>query len=134
MRMYLQRSDKGKTGDFNYSCIDWEHEFVEEHTDVIKPFTETIQSYYLHEHVFEPTRFRDGHEPSVLDLVFCNEEDMINMLMQNPGLGNNGHTWINFVLNCYAKDDDRIKLPNYFRANYKTTRERLSAVNWTSRI
>ena len=40
--------------DFNYPCIDWEHEFVEEHTDVIKPFIEIIQSYYLH----PPTRIR----------------------------------------------------------------------------
>ena len=100
-------------GDFNYPCIDWEHEFVKEHTDVIKPFIETIQSYYLHQHVFEPTRFRDGQEPSVLDLVFSNEEDMINILMQNPDLGDSDHTCINFVLNYYAKDDDRIKLPNY---------------------
>ena len=29
-------------GDFNYPCIDWEHKFDEEHTDVIKPFNETI--------------------------------------------------------------------------------------------
>ena len=54
--------------------------------------------------------------------------------MQNPGLGDSDHTCINFVLNCYAKDDDRIKLPNYFKAKYKTIRERLSAVNWTSEL
>ena len=116
------------------TCIDWVNEFVEEHTDVIKPFVKTIQSYYLHQHVFEPTRFRDGQEPNVLDLVFSNEEDMINILMQNPGLGDSDHTCINFDLNCYAKDDDRIKMPNYFKANYKTIRERLSAVNWTSEL
>ena len=59
---------------------------------------------------------------------------MINILMQNPGLGNSDHTCINFVLNCYAKDDDRIKLLNYFKTNYKSIRERLSAVNWTSEL
>ena len=52
--------------------------------------------------------------------------------MQNPGLGDSDHTGINFLLNCYAKDDDRIKLPNYFKANHKTIRE--SAVNWTSEL
>ena len=53
--------------------------------------------------------------------------------MQNPGLGDSDHTCINFVLNCYAKVD-RIKLPNYFKANYKTIRERLSVVNWISEL
>ena len=58
---------------------------------------------------------------------------MINIPMQNPGLGDSDHICINFVLNCYA-NDDRIKLPNYFKAHYKTIRERLSAVNWTSEL
>ena len=61
-------------------------------------------------------------------------EDINNILMQNRGLGDSDHTCINFVLNCYAKVDDRIKLPNYLKANYKTIREMLSAVNWTSEL
>ena len=111
--MYLQKSDKGKQstiesttkiykviaeatqrnnshliicGDFNYPCIDWEHEFVEEHTDVIKPFIKTIQTYslaptriqnyYMHQHVFEPTRFKltiapTQFEPTRFKLTTC---------------------------------------------------------------
>ena len=57
-------------GDFNYPRIDWESEFVDEKSSVITPFIDTIQSCYLYQHVFQPTRFREGNEPGLLDLIF----------------------------------------------------------------
>ena len=35
----------------------------------------------------EPTRYRQGEEPSVLDLVFSNEEGMVHNWVYQPGLG-----------------------------------------------
>ena len=87
-------------GDFNYPEIDWIHESVVETTETIQPFIDTIQSCYLLQHIFEPTRFRDGNEPGLLDLVFTNEEGMIGNIIQNPGLGESDHICINFDLNC----------------------------------
>ena len=88
----------------------------------------------MHQHVFEPTRFRDRNEPSLLDLIFSNEEVMIHQLRQNPGLGDSDHTCINFVLNCYAEVSNPITRPNYFKANYKKIRERLSKIIWSSKL
>ena len=51
----------------------------------------------------EPTRHRDGNEPGLLDLVFTNEEDMINDLKHNAGLGDSDHECLNFNLNCYGE-------------------------------
>ena len=68
-------------GDFNYPGIDWIHESVVETTETIQPFIDTIQSCYLLQHIFEPTRFRDGNEPRLLDLVFTNEEGMIGNII-----------------------------------------------------
>ena len=121
-------------GDFNYPSIDWEYEFVHEQTNIIKPFINTIQNCYLYQHVFESTRFRDGNEPSQPDLIFSNEERMIHQLRQNPGLGDSDHTCINFVLNCYAEVSNPITRPNYFKANYKNIRERLSKIIWSSKL
>ena len=36
-------------GDFNYPSIDWEHEYVEESSNII-PFLYTIQACFLHQH------------------------------------------------------------------------------------
>ena len=64
-------------GDFNYPEIHWECEYVEESTG-IRPFIETLQDCHLHQHVMQPTRYRDGNEPSCLDLVLTNEEGMVH--------------------------------------------------------
>ena len=56
-------------GDFNYSDIDWLNESAVEQSDHLATFINTIQDCYLHQHVPEPTRFRSGEEPSLLDLV-----------------------------------------------------------------
>ena len=74
-------------GDFNYTRIDWESEFVEEKSSVITPFIDTIQSCYLHQHILQPTRFRERNELGLLDLVFSNKEGMVFNLIQKAGLG-----------------------------------------------
>ena len=91
-------------GDFNYLRIDWGSEFVDEKSSFITPFIDTIQSCYLYQHIFQPTRFREGNEPGLLDLIFSNEEGMVFNLTHKAGLGDSDHICIYFVLNCYHKD------------------------------
>ena len=38
------------------------------------------------------------------------------------------------MLNCYAEVRRKEEKPNYFKANYKVIRERLSLVNWTTEL
>ena len=121
-------------GDFNYPEIDWENEYVEESSDTIKPFVDTIQISYLHQHILEPTRHRDGNEPGLLYLVFTNEEDMINDLKHNAGLGDSDHECLNFNLNCYGEVPKKKSMRNHFKADFTTIRDRLSKVNWISKL
>ena len=115
-------------GDFNYPSIDWEYEFVQEvligsmssfKNDIIKPFISTIQYCYLHQHVFELTHFSEGNKQSLLDIIISDEEGMIHQLTQNPGLGDIGHTCINFVLNCYAEVSNTTTRPIYLKLTIK---------------
>ena len=69
-------------GDFNYPGIDWECDYVGDSPNTTAAFIETIQERYFYQHIFEPTRFRDGHEPGLLDLVLSNEEGMVYNLTQ----------------------------------------------------
>ena len=89
-------------GDFNYPNIDCESDFVREGNTVIRPFIDMVQSCYLHQHISEPTRYREGDEPSLLDLIFSNEGGMVYNINHNPGLGESDHTCIHFTLNCYG--------------------------------
>ena len=126
------RSHQLICGDFNYPSIDWEHEYVAERSNII-PFLHTIPACFPHQHVFQPTRFRDGNEPSLLDLM-TNEEGLLNDLAHNAALGNSDHECINFTLDCYKEVQCTTKKPNYFKADYISIRDRLSRVNWVTEL
>ena len=57
---------------------------------------------------------------------------MIHQLRQNPG--DNDHTCINFVLNCYAEVSNPITRPNYFKANYKKNQRKAQQNNLVIKI
>ena len=118
-------------GDFNYKEIDWENEFVEECNIHLTPFINTIQDHFLMQHVTEPTRYRQGEQPNLLDLILTNEEGMVQNLTYHPGLGDSDHCCLKFDLNCYAHYSNTTeKSMNYYKANYRAIRNKLRMVNW----
>ena len=119
-------------GDFNYPEIDWNCDFV--NLDTVKPFIRTMQEYHLHQHVCNPTRHREGQEPSLLDLVVSIEEGMVHNLLHFPGLGDSDHECLRFDLNCYKDEWKDISQPDYNKARYETIRERLKDIDWASKL
>ena len=117
-------------GDFNYPEIDWENEHVVEPTHLIGSFIECIQSCYLHQHIFQPTRYRANQEPSLLDLIFTNEEGMLQDLSHHPGLGESDHECLVFQLNCYKEEVTKTSRLNFQKGDYATIRSRLQEINW----
>ena len=120
------------SGDFNFKEIDWENEYVRGNHQHISLFMETLQDLFLKQHVTEPTRYRNGEEPSLLDLIITNEEGMIQNLSYHPALGDSDHCCLKFDLCCYAYHHKRKvdKVPNYYKANYETIQNRLMDINW----
>ena len=82
-----------------------------------------------------PTRFRPGETPSLLDLVFTNEQNMINNILHLPPvpLGNSDHICNEFDLICYleVKKPDSIKY-NITAASIELMKQALSDVDWES--
>ena len=120
------------SGDFNFKEIDWENEYVRGNHQHISLFTETLQDLFLKQHVTEPTRYRNGEEPSLLDLIITNEEGMIQNLSYHPALGDSDHCCLTFDLSCYAYHHKRKdeKVPNYYKADYETLKNRLMDIHW----
>ena len=123
-------------GDFNYPRIDWENEHVDENSDVVGPFLNELQSNFLHQHITKPTRYRDGQQPHLLDLILTNEEGMINDISHNPPLGESDHECLNFTLECYHDDNhsESKEARNFYKADYKTIRERLAQIDWETEL
>ena len=79
-------------GDFNFREIDWNNEETsvgEDHLATI--FLESVRDAYLHQHVTETTRYRSDNIPSLLDLIFTNEEHMVCDLNYLPVLDSSDH-------------------------------------------
>jgi len=66
----------------------------------IEPFLEKVDDLFLFQHITEPTRYRSSDTPSLLDLVFTNECEMISF---SSPLGNSDHVCIKFDLVCYTE-------------------------------
>jgi len=119
-------------GDFNYKNIDWDNMScdlsIESDTAM---FLEVIKDTYLTQHIAEPTRFRESEQSNILDLVFSNEEHMIDNIALLPGLGKSDHCIITFNFICYLQDSalDSQKL-NYYKGDYVAIKESLSDYDW----
>jgi len=65
-------------GDFNYPKINFEHYEVSASVDSsLAKFFDKTQDMFLIQNVFQPTRMRENQAPSILDLVFTDEENLI---------------------------------------------------------
>ena len=74
--------------DFKYSNIDMCVTSSSPHSQLL---IDTVQDLFMCQHVMEPTRFRGN---DTLDLVFTNNDNMIENLKYLPGLGSSDHLCI----------------------------------------
>ena len=94
-------------GDFNYSDINWETLTVNDSSSAPQSSEEFLEELYtcvLCQHVSEPTHFKHGVSPSLLDLVITNEEGMISNLNYLPPLGKSDHLCLQFSFNLVTPD------------------------------
>ena len=123
-------------GDFNIKEINW--------VDIISPanethistkFIECIRNCFLFQHVMEPTRYRSDNVPSILDLIFTNEENMVLNLSMLPGLGKRDHVILNFNFNCYTNvQSATFKKYNFFKGKYSAIEEDLGKEDWSESL
>ena len=89
-------------GDFNYKEIDWNLGMSQASDGhYTHKFVSTIHDCFLTQHVLTPTHHMPNKTPSILDLVFSSEENMISDLRHHPPLGNSHHDCLSFDVRCY---------------------------------
>ena len=121
-------------GDFNFSDINWSDMTTtanEQHSTTI--FIESIRDSYLFQHVTEPTRIRENNEPSLLDLIFINEEEMVSDLQYDSSSGKSDHVVLSFKFNCYSStnhEDNKHARQNFFQGDYQSIISQLEQINW----
>jgi hypothetical protein len=114
------------TGDCNLPKLDW-NTWTSRGEHGGEKFLESIRESYLIQHVTEVTRVRDNSEPSILDLILTNEENMIDEIIYSSPLGSSDHCGLEFVFKCYYElKENKSERWNYFKGDYDHMKNELN--------
>lgn len=116
-------------GDFNCRDIDW--------NNLLGPpghqqsLINCSLDNFLHQLVDKNTRFREGQEPSLLDLIFVKDDNLIKTLSYSAPLGLSDHAVLTILvpLSC-QKVLPRSKRLLLNRGNYNQMNQSLQLVDW----
>ena len=119
-------------GDLNMRNIDWETLTTKGNstTDLSFRFIECLRDCYLYQHVQEPTRQRGTDNPTTLDVLLTNEENMITDLDIAAPLGKSDHSTIKFTFKCYMEKEPPILKTMYHKADYTKLSKKLMETDW----
>ena len=120
-------------GDFNYPEIDW----IRECSNVgvnhqATKFMEGVRDTFMHQHVEHPTHRRGNHQANTLDLIFSNEQGMVDNVEHNPPIGKSHHVVLQWRINCYCElQIIQKESVQYHRGDYEGFNEYLSQQDWS---
>ena len=120
-------------GDFNFREIDWENNNTNvgpEH--LASQFLESVRDKYLYQHVKHATRYRGDNQPSLLDLILTNEEEMSDNVVHNAPLGNSDHEILEFNYKLGINENTRSNQQSlrFFKGNYDEINRLLANTDW----
>ncbi len=97
-------------GDFNFPEVDWSNyhsNAPQNHRSHI--FINKILDMFLYQHITEYTRYREGQNPSLLDLILTNEEGMVNDILYVSPLGKSDHVClVKYICKYWRKHKTKI--------------------------
>ena len=124
-------------GDFNFPNINWEMGTCTDGEEAIASrFLDTINDSFLFQHVLGNTRFR-GSQQSRLDLIFTNEEEMIESIEKASPPGKSDHMSLkwNFTVRGKVKKDAAPQERFQFaKGNYEEMRKELRETDWDNTL
>ena len=122
-------------GDFNYKNIDWSTNRTNGASDDCSNFLDCVEDLYLFQHVQSPTRFRTGCIPSLLDLIFTNEEELLAHLSYDAPVGKSDHISLNLHLLIGSNEEEGDPpTRSYYHADYVNMRKSLDEIIWEKEL
>ena len=89
-------------GDFNHPDITWtpnpELPDSISSSNPAQQFVDCVHDTFLLQHVMQPTRYREGQRPTLDDLIFTNEREMVDNLAFRDPLGASDHVSLSFTM------------------------------------
>jgi hypothetical protein len=119
-------------GDFNYPGIDYNKETTKEgDTAASTKFLHKTQDLCLVQNVTGNTRFRINQQPSMLDYVFTEEDNLIDEVIYGVPLGKSDHITLEWKIILKAKETvgQHARL-NFWKGNYMEMSTEVKQIKW----
>ena len=118
-------------GDFNYRNINWVTWTTNHGEDSTEAkFIETTRNCYFYQHIEQVTRRRGNDNPSLIDLVFTDEEMQISDIQHLSPLGKSDHSVITLTFNCYLDYSKPKERYLYNKGDYDEMKKHLASSHW----
>ena len=119
-------------GDFNLTEIDWENcsRTNKNPKNINFQFAKLTKDCYLYQHITEHTWQRGSDNPSTLDLIFPNGEDMVSDIEIEAPLGKSDHSIIYFTFNCATETSPPEIKTTYQKGDYAKMKNILFEYDW----
>ena len=119
-------------GDFNHPELDWiEVKSNKPDNHKASKFLQMISDCFWTQHITEPKHYRGCQTPKILDLVFSNEEGLVEKVQTESPLEKSHHKIINFNIKGYTqKKTKSITTFTYDRGDYDLMRQEMSKIEW----
>ncbi len=118
-------------GDFNLPHIKWSNCTVE--TGAVEfnnLFIEKVRDCFLTQHIYDVTRIKGGGTGNALDLLFSNEESIIEEIKIDSPLGKSDHACISFQVDSQElEDNSKTQVYMYEKADYQLMKQHLD-LDW----
>ena len=99
-------------GDFNMPHINWSTLCATLNSGCDGALLSLFDDLFITQHVSFPTRYRNDHTPSILDLILSTDQYDVSDLNSLPPLGKSDHIVISFEFLCYHSIE-RVNVPKY---------------------
>jgi len=98
-------------------------------------FFNKTNDVFLYQNVNHWTRYRPGQQPSLLDYVFTDEDNLIEDIKYTAPLGRSDHICneLNYVW-LQPDCEDSCSKYNYWKGDYSKIEEKLRAIDWDKEL
>ena len=120
-------------GDFNHPEINWDYCHTKMHDNHrAAKFLFTVTENKLTQHINKPTHFKPNCKPSLIDLVFTKDQDLIDNVKIKSPLGKSYHAVIILTTSCKQKATDSCYIKKYKtdKADFQSMRAKLDEIEW----
>ena len=133
-------NQKITVGDFNLNKIRWTPDpIIPDHipdNSTEHKFVDLLHDIHVTQHVCKETRYREGHTPTIDDLILTTYETDISNLTYDPGMGRSDHITLNcdIVLRNFINIQSQPKIIlKYDKADYNSIRQEMN-IDWAQQF